>query len=144
MQLAALKVFFIQLYNSKLVIFFNVGIVQLIIDTVIMFFLAKLGFFIGYANIISRAIAAIVGCYLNHSITFKDNKKSTLAFTYVKFIPFWLMMTIISSNLITYVSEVFHSYIEMSDLFLILIKLLTEGFLFVISYLLSQKVVFRR
>lgn len=144
MQLAALRAFFIQLYNSKLVLFFNVGIAQLIIDTIIMFILTELGFLIGYANIISRAIAAIIGCYLNHSITFKDNNKSTLAFTYVKFVPLWLMMTFISSSLMTYLSEVFQYYIELSSYFLILIKLVTEGFLFLISYFLSKTIIFRR
>lgn len=150
MQVVTVKSALKLLWNREIFIFFSIGILQLIIDTMIMFLLAKSGLFIGYANIFSRAIAAIIGCYLNYSTTFKENKRSTVMTTFFKFIPFWILMTCLSSTLITIIPHAINTHIphiphiQRDGVTLIIVKLLTEGFLFVISYFISKNLIFRR
>ena len=147
MQVVTVKSALKLLWTREIFIFFSIGILQLIIDTMIMFFLAKSGLFIGYANVVSRAIAAIIGCYFNYSKTFKENKRSTMTTTFFKFIPFWILMTCLSSTLITIIPHAINTHIphiQRDGVTLIIVKLSTEGFLFLISYFISKNLIFRR
>ena len=117
--------------------FFNVGVLQLIIDTILLKIFIVLGVEIIYANYMSRGFTALIGCYLNYKVTFRSN--DNLIFVYAKLVIFWLFMTFLSSNLISilYESSIFKSAN------IIGVKILSEGILFIISYFISKGVVFK-
>lgn len=135
--------FIFLLCKNQLVSFFLIGLLQLLVDSLTMLMLFKVGLYLVLANSISRAVAAILGCYLNYSLTFKENKKSTLSITYVKFVFFWLFMTCLSSVLMFFLSEIFPSVINDNYIFLIVIKILIEAILFFVSFFISKTLVFR-
>lgn len=143
LKMKQINVVVISLCKNQLLSFFCVGLLQLIVDSVVMFALVKFGVYVGFANFLSRAFAAVLGCYLNYSITFKRNKKSTLLITYIKFVLFWLFMTCLSSALMVYLSMLFLSVINENGLYLVFIKVAVEALLFFVSFFISKTIVFR-
>lgn len=129
----------------QLVKFFSVGIVQLAIDTSVLYLLmhfcdVKLEF----ANVISRALAALIGCYLNYLYTFSQSVKSGIIITYFKFWLFWGGMTFLSSFAMRELFYLFSGVISLHGYLVIIIKLTVETGLFVLSYYISKFWVFRR
>lgn len=124
---------------KKISLFFVFGVMQFGVDSLLYTGLVTLGVNLWCSNFISRFSAAMVGYYANGKYTFST--KSSLS-TFVRFCLYWLFMTMLSSFFL-YISE---KILPENENFISIFasKAVVEIFLFFVSYMLANKVVFKK
>lgn len=125
---------------KNILIFFTVGVTQLLVDTLLFSLMVKFGIDYVIANFTSRAIAAITGFILNGKFTFK---KSLSIAVFIKFWLYWFLMTALSSLLLLSIRGFIASVIPESYV-AVFSKIIVEFILFFISYLIAKVWVYRK
>lgn len=125
---------------KNILIFFTVGVTQLLVDTLLFSLMVKFGIDYVIANFTSRAIAAITGFILNGKFTFK---KSLSTAVFIKFWLYWFLMTALSSLLLLLIRSFITSVIP-ENYVAVFSKIIVEFVLFFISYLIAKVWVYRK
>lgn len=111
------------------------GIISAVIDLFLFWFLQKLSIGLLVSNLSARGISSVFNFLLNKNIVFKS--KENLKKSIFEYYILVLIMGIISSGLIKYLSTIF-DYNDTT-----LIKIGVELFLFFISFSVQNKVIFK-
>ncbi|ANR80895.1 hypothetical protein BBB57_23180 [Kosakonia sacchari] len=130
---------------DRALVFFNVGIIQFVIDTILLQILFYLGIELTVANVISRGIAACLGCFLNYQYTFRSRQNIKYIYfiqVFIRFVCFWIMMTILSNFLLRMIFNLITNYFLFLPLPGMIAKIITEVILFFISFFISKFWVF--
>ncbi|WP_390904796.1 GtrA family protein [Pantoea piersonii] len=125
---------------KNLIIFFVVGVTQLLVDTLLFSIMVRFGIDYVIANFTSRAVAAITGFILNGKLTF--NKSLSVA-VFIKFWLYWLLMTALSSLFLLFIRSFIATLIPESYI-AVCSKVIVEFILFFISYIIAKVWVYRK
>lgn len=128
--------------RRDLLLFVLIGCLQFILDAVLLGALAKLGAPVAVANIISRALAACCGYYLNGRFSFASSRPTLTGSSLRRFWILWLGLTLLSSLLI----NLAHQYTRSGafpGIMLMAEKVVIEAILFLLSFALCKYWVYR-
>ena len=114
------------------------GVLQLLLDWLLLVALTALGMPVAPANLASRTSAALLGFWLNGRYTFADGNGQRLGWRrFTRFWLLWLAITAISTVLVAVVA----SRLGLHQAWLA--KPLVEGVLAVVAFFLWRHVVYR-
>lgn len=122
--------------------FFAIGCLQLAIDATLLALYVKSGVAVSLANLLSRASAAAVGYYLNGRLSFNKRHEELKGTMIVRFWLMWAGMTALSSILVGLAGTLATNSMARLE-WLVACKVLIEGTLFLLSFMLSKRWVFR-
>lgn len=123
---------------KKILYFFFIGGTQFLIDALLFALLVKFGIVIAIANLLSRALAACCGYYLNGKFTFKAKMTVNV---FLKFILYWLFMTTLSTVMLLIIDH--YILASSSDNLLALSKIAVELLLFLLSFFIAKIWVYK-
>lgn len=126
---------------DRMFVFFNIGVIQFFVDTVLLQIFVLIDVKVTYANILSRALAACLGCYLNYRYTFKYQRYLEVRYlikVYFRFALFWVFMTLLSNFMLMVFLKLISHNLSFLPLHTLTAKIATETLLFVISFLISK------
>jgi putative flippase GtrA len=123
-------------------LFLLAGLLQYILDSIAFSLLIYFGVATSSANVLSRAMAAVIGFGFNRYVTFGQREETLrrLTASLLRFAVLWLVLTAASTVLILALSRSFGE--EVGER--IVYKLAVEAVLAVISFLASRYWVYRR
>lgn len=123
------------------VLFVLVGLLQLAVDTALFALLISLSVPTAGANVLSRVSAALLGFALNRYGTFQQSNDTLrrLTASLSRFILLFLALTVISTTAIVVLESLAGGGVDRKVLY----KLVVEGVLAVISFLVSKYWVYR-
>ncbi len=125
--------------TKQFLVFLMVGGLQYSIDVAVFSGLTLL-ISTEFANVTSRAVAALSGYVLNGKVTFKTPQKDPVhSASFQRFLMVWALMTLISTGLITLITSHYQLAWEAS----IALKLTVEMVLVILSFTLQKLYVFR-
>ncbi|WP_411800930.1 GtrA family protein [Enterobacter quasiroggenkampii] len=130
---------------DRIFVFFNIGVIQFFVDTALLQLFVLVDVKVTYANILSRALAACLGCYLNYRYTFKYQRGLEVRYlikVYFRFAFFWVFMTLLSNLMLMVFLKFISLNISFLPLHTLIAKIATETLLFVISFFISKFWVF--
>jgi putative flippase GtrA len=78
--------------------FILMGAIQVVVDSATYIVLTKLGIPTMPANICGRIAGALLGFWLNGSITFRHNQQPHLRLRLLRYLALWIVMTAISTT----------------------------------------------
>ncbi|WP_303636842.1 MULTISPECIES: GtrA family protein [Stenotrophomonas] len=118
--------------------YFVVGLLQLMLDWLVLVSSTALGLPVAPANIAGRVAGMLLGFWLNGRITFADAEGQRLGWRrFARFLPLWLLLTAASTLLVAAADHALGLRYAWAA------KPLVEGVLAVVSFLLLRCVVYR-
>lgn len=115
-----------------------VGLLQLMLDWLVLVSSTALGLPVAPANIAGRVAGMLLGFWLNGRITFADAEGQRLGWRrFARFLPLWLLLTAASTLLVAAADHALGLRYAWAA------KPLVEGVLAVVSFLLLRCVVYR-
>lgn len=129
--------------RQDLLRFILIGGLQFLIDALLLVAMARAGLAVAIANIISRALAACCGYYLNGKFSFAGDAPTITKRSLRRFWVLWISLTLFSSALIAGIQWLNHGQTGNPDIILLTGKLLIEAMLFMLSFALCKYWVYR-
>lgn len=125
--------------KRQVLLFIVIGIIQLGVDWLTFVLLTWYGMPVGAANITSRIVGAVLGFQLNASITFRSpqHRLPQRARQAVRFLAGWTTTTALSTLAVWALEGEFGLHVVWIG------KILVDGMLAVIGFLLSRYWIFR-
>lgn len=122
-------------------LFVLIGLLQYVLDAAVFWLSLTVGAPLIAANLIGRISGAICGYLLNNRYTFGHDRSADPG-RIVRFIGYWLFMTVLSTALLAWADARWNTTDQ--DSTAVLIKLAVEAVLVTLSFALAKWVVFRK
>lgn len=130
--------------SRQLVFFILVGAIQFGLDTSLLWLMVLADTPIGLANFSSRAMAACAGFYMNKKLTFRSIVQlHPSKWLYLRYGILWCTMTAASTILIKTAPALLGFQYSHQSNYIVVTKITIELFLFIVSFTISRKLVFR-